>query len=88
MSTTRNKALRAKVFDRDGGRCVNGCGFDPKWQHDHIVDLQFGGADTLENSQTLCRHCHGRKTSEAAPKRAKADRLRERHELMKKRIGG
>jgi hypothetical protein len=32
---------------------------------DHIIPVSKGGPNTLENSQTLCRHCNG----------AKADRL-------------
>jgi 5-methylcytosine-specific restriction endonuclease McrA len=78
----RNRFLRAAVLVRDGGLCKK-CGrFDPRWQCDHITDLQFGGTDTLDNLQTLCRRHHTEKTTAAAPRRAKADRLRERHETM------
>ena len=81
----RNKGLRAKVFERDQGICAK-CGrYDAKWQHDHIVEIWEGGADTLENSQTLCRYHHNEKTSAATPKRAKADRLKERAEQTKRR---
>jgi 5-methylcytosine-specific restriction endonuclease McrA len=81
----RNKFLRAKVFERDGGVCAT-CGrFDPKWQHDHILPLSLGGKDTLDNAQTLCRDHHGAKTSAEAAPRAKADRLSERHKLTEKR---
>jgi 5-methylcytosine-specific restriction endonuclease McrA len=83
----RNKLLRAKVLDRDSGICAK-CGrYDPKWQADHIVDLQFYGRDALDNLQTLCRIHHAEKTVAAAPIRAKADRLRERSELTAKRRG-
>ena len=82
---TRNKALRQKVLERDNGLCAV-CGvYDAKWQADHILDLQFGGKDTLDNLQTLCRRHHTDKTSDAAPKRAKADRLKERAEKTKQR---
>jgi 5-methylcytosine-specific restriction endonuclease McrA len=78
----RNKLLRKRVFERDGGVC-RVCGiFDARWEADHILELSFGGKDDLDNLQTLCRRHHRNKTSEAAPKRAKSDRLRERHDLM------
>jgi 5-methylcytosine-specific restriction endonuclease McrA len=77
----RNKGLRAKVLERDGGMCRK-CGrFDPKWQHDHILALSMGGSDNLDNAQTLCRAHHAEKTISEAPTRAKADRLRERADL-------
>jgi len=81
----RNRLLRAKVFERDQGICAE-CGrFDPKWQHDHVLALWCGGKDTLENAQTLCRHCHLQKTTGETPVRAKSDRIRDRHALMQKR---
>lgn len=81
----RNGRLRAKVYERDKGVCAS-CGrYDPKWEADHIVELWEGGKDAIENAQTLCRQHHKTKTSGAAPVRAKADRLRERHQLMKAR---
>lgn len=81
----RNKALRAKVFARDEGRCAI-CGmFDSRWQHDHTVPLFLGGADTLENSRTLCRRHHLEKSVGETPIRAKTDRLAARAELTKQR---
>lgn len=85
VKVTRNKSLRARVLERDGGICAVCQTYDPKWQADHIVDLQFGGKDTLENLQTLCRRHHTDKTTDAAPKRAKADRLKERSDMTKRR---
>lgn len=81
----RNTGLRAKVWERDQGFCSNGCGFDAKWIHDHIVQLAADGDDTLENSQTLCRKCVRRKDSADAKARAKADRLASRHALHRQR---
>jgi len=82
----RNPGLRKKVWERDFGICAN-CGrFSAKWQHDHIVSLASGGADTLENSRTLCKSCHRSKTGPETTQRAKADRIRERHELTLKRL--
>lgn len=81
----RNTLLRKRVFERDGGVCAC-CGrFDPKWEHDHVTALWEGGKDTLENSQTLCRHCHLSKTTRDVPVRAKTDRLRARHDLTRRR---
>lgn len=81
----RNRLLRKKVFERDGGICID-CGrYDPKWEHDHDLAIWSGGPDTLENSVTRCRAHHLQKTIGEAPVRAKTDRLRERMELMRKR---
>jgi len=81
----RRRDLRAKVLERDQGRCAR-CGrYDPKFEVDHIVALWSGGKDELDNVQTLCRHCHTRKTVGEAPLRAKADRIRQRHDLTKRR---
>jgi len=81
----RNKLLRKRVFERDGGLCRD-CGrFDPKWEHDHDVPLWSGGKDDLDNSVTRCRRCHVRKTIGEAPVRAKTDRLRERHDATVRR---
>ncbi len=81
----RNRFLRAKVFERDQGVCAT-CGlYDARWIHDHIVELWEGGADTLENSQTLCRRHSDEKTFGKFADRAKTDRLAIRHETMKTR---
>ena len=81
----RNKGLRAKVLERDEGRCCQ-CGrFDPRWEADHAVALWEGGKDTLENLQTLCRRCHSGKSKSDAPVRAKTDRLRAKAELTERR---
>ena len=86
MSVIRNKRLRQLVFERDAGICAVCRMYDAKWAADHILDLQFGGRDTLDNAQTLCRRHHQDKTSAAAPLRAKADRLRERHDETLRRL--
>ena len=81
----RNKLLRKRVFERDGGICVD-CGrFDPLWQHDHDLAIWNGGPDTLENSVTRCRRHHLDKTIKEAPVHAKTDRLRARHDLTQRR---
>lgn len=81
----RNPGLRRKVWERDQGKCAK-CGrFDTKWIHEHVNPLWRKGPDTLENSETHCRHCATEKTSQEAGERAKADRIAQRHELTKQR---
>jgi 5-methylcytosine-specific restriction endonuclease McrA len=85
MATFRNRLLRKRVEERDQGICAR-CGvYDAKWQHDHIQELWEGGADTLENSQTLCRRHHLEKSVGSTPIRAKTDRLKARADLTKAR---
>jgi 5-methylcytosine-specific restriction endonuclease McrA len=81
----RNKLLRKRVFERDGGICCDCQRYDARWEHDHQRPLSMGGRDDLDNSVTRCRECHRRKTSGEAPLRAKADRLAERHHQTRQR---
>lgn len=53
-------ALRAKVYDRDGRKCVE-CGAGKDLSLDHIYPHSLGGEDTLENLRTLCRPCNSSK---------------------------
>ena len=50
---------RRRALIRDGYRC--GCGALAT-QVDHVVAKRDGGTDALENLQSLCPDCHGRKT--------------------------
>ena len=54
-------AIRWQVFERDGWKCV-ACGrvaADEVILHiDHIVPRSKGGADTMDNYQTLCSICN------------------------------
>lgn len=52
--------LRTAVYERDGYRCVT-CGSDRPLSLDHIYPWSLGGEDTLENLQTMCAPCNGRK---------------------------
>lgn len=54
------RLLAAQVFARDGLRCVR-CGSGEDLQADHVIPWSQGGATTLENLQTLCGRCNGRK---------------------------
>ena len=42
------------------GHCHNE--LDHTFEVDHIVDLQFGGDNSVNNLVALCRNCHGKKT--------------------------
>ncbi|WP_093146758.1 HNH endonuclease [Saccharopolyspora antimicrobica] len=42
-----------RVFERDGGRCVE-CGTDFEIQYDHVIPVALGGSSTEENLQLLC----------------------------------
>lgn len=52
--------LREAVYARDGYQCLH-CGSTEQLSLDHIYPYSMGGADTLENLQTLCRSCNSRK---------------------------
>lgn len=57
-------AIRAIVFERDDGRCVN-CGSGERLTIDHVVPVAEGGVDDLDNLQTLCISCNSRKGKRA-----------------------
>ena len=54
------KSIRHEVFKRDGFRCVE-CGATKEekgLEVDHIIPVSRGGADELDNLQTLCKDCN------------------------------
>ncbi len=53
-------AIQRKVFERDAYRCRY-CGSWEELHVDHIIPISKGGANSLENYQTLCRSCNLRK---------------------------
>jgi len=53
-------AVRAAVYERDEFSCV-ACGAIDDLSLDHIVPWSRGGADTVENFQTMCRPCNSSK---------------------------
>lgn len=55
--------VKATVFQRDGGRCMQ-CGYEgPYIEYDHKVPRSKGGPNTVENIQLLCRMCNLKKGS-------------------------
>lgn len=54
------KALRLRVFRRDGWRCQR-CGTAANLCVDHIHPERLGGTNDFDNLQTLCRPCNSKK---------------------------
>lgn len=52
--------LRARVYERDGWRCVR-CAAVDDLSLDHIYPWSLGGRDVEENLRTLCRSCNSKK---------------------------
>jgi len=53
---------KIKVFNRDGGRCVQ-CGSPYDLQYDHIIPFSKGGGNGPENIQILCGPCNRKKSN-------------------------
>jgi hypothetical protein len=52
--------VRAFVWRRDDGRCVN-CGSEDDLQFDHLIPWSRGGGNGVENIQILCGICNREK---------------------------
>lgn len=52
--------VKAEVWQRDGGRCVE-CGESHYLEFDHVIPLSRGGATSASNLQILCRGCNREK---------------------------
>ena len=53
--------VRAAVWHRDKGRCVN-CDIDKDLQFDHVIPVAKGGGNSAENVQLLCGDCNRQKS--------------------------
>lgn len=50
--------VKAAVFQRDNGRCVQ-CGYSGEYiEYDHKIPRSKGGPNTVQNIQLLCRKCN------------------------------
>lgn len=100
-----SRKTRREVFLRAGGRCEH-CSAKLKvgeGEYDHVIPCEFGGDDTADNCQVLCRVCHKLKTAKDIGAIRKSDRVRDRHagiirpthrwgygknDPLKKKVGG
>jgi len=53
--------VRNRVFQRDGGHCVE-CGAVDYLEYDHIIPHSKGGSNSDANIQLLCRRCNLKKS--------------------------
>ncbi len=60
-TTQQWRVLRKQAFQMYGTSCWV-CG-DTATEIDHILELDAGGADSIENLQPLCKGCHATKTA-------------------------
>ena len=78
-----SRKQRVEIFTRAKGHCEGkDCGAHLKageGEYDHILPQSMGGENTVENGQVLCNACHKSKTASEAAPRAKADRVRDKH---------
>ena len=71
-NTTKRESLRAQAFRLYGKTC-NYCG-EIGNEVDHVIELDAGGDNTIENLQVLCSPCHKAKTAKYNSRRLKGTR--------------
>jgi 5-methylcytosine-specific restriction endonuclease McrA len=71
-NTTKRESLRTQAFKMYGKTC-NYCG-EIGNEVDHVIELDAGGDNTLENLQVLCSPCHKAKTAKYNSRRLKGTR--------------
>lgn len=57
QSRQLSQAVKAAVWQRDQGRCVQ-CQANDYLEFDHVIPFSKGGANTEGNIQLLCRRCN------------------------------
>ena len=74
------KALMSRLLEFSGkcAECDCKVGGTAGMEWDHIIPLEMGGEDKIDNLQPLCRPCHKAKTKQDAGHIAKAKRMRQR----------
>lgn len=75
--------VRDRVFLRAGGRCyLSGRKIMPgdKWELEHVKPLSMGGEHRERNLRPALAAAHREKTKAEATDRAKADRIRRKHQ--------
>lgn len=61
-SRTITQEVKDRVWNRDGGKCVE-CGSNENLEFDHIIPFSKGGANTYRNIQLLCEPCNRKKSA-------------------------
>lgn len=56
---------KKKYVASEQGWCCKHCQRQlPAWfEVDHVVKLEYGGSNSIDNLEALCRDCHGKKTA-------------------------
>jgi len=62
VSQSKKKYIAAQQSWRCG-HCNNQ--LDHTYEVDHVLDLQYGGSNKVDNLIALCRNCHGKKTMDS-----------------------
>ena len=82
-------ALRKKVYQRDGRRCVYCGDTNGPFEIDHVEPRSHGGEDRMNNLVVSCRACNQRKGARVLPGRGTKAKIRayqkERREYAKQR---
>lgn len=61
---------RAKLYERDGGKCRHCDGpilFNETWHIDHLIPLSKGGTNDLDNLALSCVRCNLEKSNKLLP---------------------
>jgi 5-methylcytosine-specific restriction protein A len=78
-----SRKQRLEIWHRANGHCEgDGCGAKLKLgegEYDHRIAQGYGGENTVENGQLLCRVCHGKKTGIDKGITEKVKRVRDKH---------
>jgi len=57
---SQQKSKRLLVYARDGNKCLK-CRREDQLTLDHIIPKAKGGSNSINNLQTLCKSCNGKK---------------------------